>query len=230
MAYAEPSPLQSWQREDVSDVSWLHTSAPNLVHDNSNRSALIDSFLSTVHNGRKHAVAYWYCDSRDSPAPTLGTFVVSLLQQLARQSHKFPRNLMDLYESNKYQPVDSLPVGLLKTAISDLISATGIVYLFIDALDEFSSEGTEDLLSFLSMLHDINWPGLHIAVASQPQYFVLSSQLQAMSPCLVEVQAYNEADIRLHIRQTLTVSPYFARRWGSQRQDVLDLIDSLWET
>lgn len=195
-------------------------------HARSTRSTLIDHCEATCKQGSNHALAYWYCDFRDkNPRPNTRTVLASLLGQLARQTRIYPRNLVDIFENSKKQPVTALPPKLLGGLVSLMISVMGSVYLLVDALDEFCSDEIEELMTLLSALYEAKHPGFRIAVASQPQNLAIASQLEAMSPAVVDVEAVIDTDIRAHIRHTLTVSSHFAGRWGARRQDVLTFIE-----
>jgi hypothetical protein len=106
-----------------------------------------------------------------------------------------------------------------------MIENFGGVYLLIDALDEFAD--LTKLVKLIRQMRQWSMRQLHILLTSQAHPIPISDYMEQLSlDQLIDMEKLaGDADIRLHIRQTLEHAPELGSRWVRDPGHVLQLIE-----
>ncbi len=147
------STFTKWLNDDTAHLLWLRGDpgkgktmlAISLVTDLSDRIRLQGSASST-------ALAYFFCDNKDSRRKTCTTLLRGLIYQLICQRPELCVYLRDQYEKQKEQLFSSPNAAQsLWRILQDIIRHASLqnVIIVIDALDECEAESIETLLTLL---------------------------------------------------------------------------------
>lgn len=148
-----------WLNEKYSRLLWLHGDpgkgktmlAISLVKEMSDRIRLEGSASTT-------ALAYFFCDNKDSRRKTATAMLRGLIYQLICQRPDLCFYLRDQYEKQKEQLFSSQnSVQSLWRVFKNIIQHPSLrkVYIIIDALDECEQESIESFLTLLDPDQDI---------------------------------------------------------------------------
>jgi hypothetical protein len=109
-------------------------------------------------------VVYYYCTFNEN-ASSLDV-VASLLDQIVSQADTIPDGTRRLYSEENTRPRKSLTLDIMMTAFREAFAKLDLIYVLVDALDEFSDLKT--LMKQLAALHRLQAPQLHLLFTSQP--------------------------------------------------------------
>ncbi|KAI0258301.1 ankyrin repeat-containing domain protein [Gloeopeniophorella convolvens] len=146
-------------------------------------STVIKDLQDSLRSSRSTAaLAYFYCDFRDTTKQSYRAFLGSLLIDLSTQSDESEDILRRLYSkykggSQEAAADDPKPpeVDDLKRCLKEMleIQSEATKYIIVDALDEMPNYGVsssrEKTLELMSWLVDLRLSGLRLCVTSRPE-------------------------------------------------------------
>ena len=128
-----------------------------------------------MHAAGLATMAYYYFDFRDVKKQDCYGLLSSLISQLAAELDSYYDILSHLYSDNS-RGIRKPDIDALKECITAMLSLSGQgpIYIIIDAPDECPNfPGTpsarEEVLELIEELVDLNFPNVHLCVASRPE-------------------------------------------------------------
>lgn len=108
-----------------------------------------------MFQGNNAAVAYVYCDHKDSAAQTASNLLSSLVQQVVEQHKEMPKTVKEFHAEHKNGKVKPLLSSYL-VLYQHLAGNFRQIFILVDALDECSEndgDGGSHQLQLLNALH-----------------------------------------------------------------------------
>ncbi|KAH9882828.1 hypothetical protein J1614_000194 [Plenodomus biglobosus] len=148
------------------------------------------------------AIAYVYCDYRDSKLQSGSELISSITRQLVEQTHPIPQEVKtyrDRWAEKKSRPSPEDRVALVK----DVALRFSKTYIFVDALDECPERNRDDFLRMLGMLE----PFTRLFITSRP-HLELQTRFANLTHIEIaasqkDIQIYVESEIRANHRLSL---------------------------
>ncbi|KAI0272290.1 ankyrin repeat-containing domain protein [Gloeopeniophorella convolvens] len=136
-------------------------------------STVIQNLDLLRSNSSSAALAYFYCDFRDTTKQSYRSLLVSLLIDLSTQSDESENILRELFSRHKDGSQEP-EIGVLKKCLEEmLVQSDDTKYIVIDALDEMPNYGIsssrEETLELMSWLIGLRLSGLRLCVTSRPE-------------------------------------------------------------
>lgn len=150
---------------------------------------LVEHLRMECRDHPRSAVAYCYCSVNDN-ASCLDV-LVSFLDQLVSQADTIPERIRVMYSEEKTRPRKFLTLDIAMTVFREAFANFDVVYVLLDALDEFSDLKT--LMKQLATLQLSKAPQLHLLFTSQPHPHYVIAAVNALS-----VPNANRIDISEH--------------------------------
>lgn len=144
----------------------------NLWHSHT----LVEHLKTECRHHPRSAVAYYYCSVNDN-ASCLDV-LVSFLDQLVLQADTIPERTRVMFSEEKTRPRQSLTLNMLMTVFREAFANFDVVYILLDALDEFSDLKT--LMKQLAALQLSQAPQLHLLFTSQPHPHHVTATVDAL--------------------------------------------------
>ncbi|KXT18471.1 hypothetical protein AC579_2243 [Pseudocercospora musae] len=212
--------FQCWKQSEDPPALWLHgqPGAGKSVAC----SAIIENVLLTMQSSTTF-VAYFYFDFSDISKQALEAALKSILYQLARQSDKVFRSLMD------YTATMSLSLPKMRQVFESLLAEMASAVIVLDALDE--AEPCGDVLEWLAEsincvnLRDVRW------IFTSRDYSdirrALTQDTSKVSPVSLDADLVDH-DIRSYVDARVHKDSCF-QRWADRADDQALIIESLME-
>ncbi|MDA8083103.1 MAG: TIR domain-containing protein [Nitrospiraceae bacterium] len=186
-----------YQDPNGSKIFWL-TGAPG-----TGKSAV----AAWIRDNRREIAAYHFCDINSEEKRDAGKLVRSVAFQLSTQLQQYEEKLKGLPVqeiANEYHEAYTLFDKLIVQPLTENFPDPGrTVVVLIDALDEATFKGNNEIVRFLSRCADKTPPWLRFLVTSRPEQEITSS-LQALSPYLLDTDTEaNRNDIREYLKHQL---------------------------
>jgi hypothetical protein len=171
-------------------------------------STVVEELYTRCQSSSTAALAYFYFDFNEPRKSKVDAFVRSIIAQLLSQNPTAFIPIEKLFKQNQdgaFQPT----LQDLLSALSQMVSEFGHIYLVIDALDE--STELEDMLSLLSSIRSWDEDHMHIIVTSRLESNIedLLSTAATSSLCLDE--SVMTEDISFYITSQLKEDSKLAR-------------------
>ena len=178
-------------------------------------SAAIEETLALRKTNQPPAVAFFYFDFSDHEKQKYDNLLRSLIVQLSSQCPEAMPILKALY--SKYSSGTwKATASNLETALSEIISVSGRVYIVIDALDECIEQ--DELLLWLA---DLQLENLHILVTSRREKDI-EDYLGPVTTWKINLQsALVDQDIGLYISSLVEKDPKL-RKWEGKFETKLE--------
>jgi hypothetical protein len=180
-------------------------------------STVIEELSTRCQSSSTTALAYFYFDFNEPKKSKADAFVRSIISQLLFQNTAAFIPIEKLFKQNQdgaFQPT----LQDLLSALSQVVSEFGRVYLAIDALDE--STELEDMLSLLSDIRSWDEGHMHIIVTSRLESNIedLLSTTATSSLCLDE--SVMTEDLSFYITSQLKEDSKLAK-WPPDVQETI---------
>ncbi|THZ36792.1 hypothetical protein D6C88_10432 [Aureobasidium pullulans] len=139
-------------------------------------------------------VAYWYFQFSDSTTQDISYMLRSILRQLA--SSPLPDQLRGLWSQhfrNQSEPSRAELLGV----ISDVVKSHEVVYLVLDALDEYPAEKSPERRTLLMIIKELMTscaPSLRCLITSRREPDI-QEELQSVAYCIIDVDPAIQGDI-----------------------------------
>ncbi|KAK6346528.1 hypothetical protein TWF696_006653 [Orbilia brochopaga] len=164
-----------WLLENPTFTSWNETPNSSVLWyygiPGSGKSMLITSLIDHTFAKSRHSrtsIAYYFCDFLTPESLKYRTILSSLLKQLAILSQPiltvFQDKLEDAYMDNQLPP----DVRQIEELLTMLAQSLGLIYIFLDGVDECATADRIDLLSCFKRLLKANPTSIRIAISSRP--------------------------------------------------------------
>ncbi|TIA39333.1 hypothetical protein D6C78_03381, partial [Aureobasidium pullulans] len=181
-------------------------------------SRIIDDLKERCISLSNTRIAYWYFQFSDSSTQDISHMLRSILRQLA--SSPLPGRLRRLWSQHCQNQSEPSRAELLNV-ISDIVNRHEVVYLVLDALDEYpadKSPGRLTLLETIQQLMILCAPSLRCLVTSRREPDIWKS-LQSVASCVIDIEPAIKEDVAKLV--AFALQQYSIRRWGDT---ILDLI------
>ncbi|TVY61703.1 Vegetative incompatibility protein HET-E-1 [Fusarium oxysporum f. sp. cubense] len=177
---------------------------------------------------RNCAILYFYITFTDSQKQCLDAILRSLINQLYHSRQETRHPITSLH-SKCGGGSSRATIEQLKSTFRDMLSATGEVFILIDALDEYQNRSTQrdELLIWIESFH--NKPvNTNLLVTSRPEHDIKASiETWADSESIISLRTDNVGrDISDYVRDVVTKSPSFSR-WHGHTSTQDDIVNSL---
>jgi hypothetical protein len=114
---------------------------------------VVNHLLTSYRDEPSIGIAYVYCNYGQQQEQTLENILLLLLKQLLQRQLSMPATVQQLYKSHlldrSHPTVDEL-----KRSLQSMLQSHSRTFIIIDALDEYSKEGRDKLLSVLLNLQN----------------------------------------------------------------------------
>lgn len=187
----------------------LHTTGKTGLTEFIPSSTIIQDVISNHQSEPIKAVAYFYFDFNDSDKQRTEMLIRSLIVQFAAQCSHLPESLKSAHsrsQGGQKQPT----IGDMTIILRHILKSFNTIYILLDALDECTDR--QDLFEFIGSLMGWNIDNLHVLTTSRKENDIAVS-LEPLLTCQLCIQsALVDADIRVHIVETLSNDPKL-RKW-----------------
>ena len=194
------------------------------------RSAIIQD-VERMHAAGLATMAYFYFDFRDVKKQDCYGLLSSLISQLSAKSDSCFGVLSQLYLENG-RGIQKPDMDALKNCMTDMMSLPGQapIYIIVDALDECPNfpgrpSAREEVLELVEELVDLNFPNVHLCVASRPEMDIRMA-LEPLTSLKISLHDENgqKEDIIEYIKSVVR-SDRSMRRWKEEdKQLVMDTL------
>ncbi|KAJ7610328.1 hypothetical protein B0H17DRAFT_15699 [Mycena rosella] len=176
-------------------VFWIYGSP------GSGKSVLCSSIIDKL--AARRSLGYFYCDFRDTRKQTTHGLFSSLVSQLAVVSSDCLAILQRFH--SLYSASGAPNVAILFDCLSQMLTASGDMFVVIDALDECPSGAQRaEMLGYLKRLVKTDRSRLHLLITSRPEADIQSYMVR-MQTHQLDLQAIKEqvGDLRLYVSYEL---------------------------
>lgn len=135
-----------------------------MVADRRRSHSLVEHLQTECRNHQQSAVVYYYCTFNDNVSCL--DVLASFLDQLVLQAYTISHGTRQLFSKEKTRSRKSLTLDIVLAAFQEALTSFDVVYILVDALDEFSDLKT--LMKQLAELQRSQAPQLRLLFTSQP--------------------------------------------------------------
>ncbi|THW47260.1 hypothetical protein D6D21_03486 [Aureobasidium pullulans] len=206
-----------WFVQDTRYITWFQAGGLIWLHGVAGcgktvlSSKIIDDLTERCNPLPNSRIAYWYFQFSDSSTQDISNMLRSILRQLI--SSALPDQIHRLWSQHFRNQTEPSRAELLKV-ISVLVKRHEVVYLVLDALDEFPADKPPGRLTLLETIKDLMIscaPSLRCLVTSRREPDIRKS-FQTVASCVIDIDPAIKEDVAKLVAFALQQDSM--RRWG----------------
>lgn len=171
-------------------------------------SVIIHHLIAVSTQDDDKILAYWYFDNRDPATQDIRKLLRFILRRVAASADTFPKSVADLAADHEL-PNSDLDVKALCTALTETLAEVDeVVYIILDAIDEYPADGNtvlrKELLGVIGELVEAQLDKLHLLVTSIRERDIHAAfkrlaqppvEMDIEKPVVVDLDAYLDKNV-----------------------------------